>query len=203
MRWGETHCLTGQTTSRSGDSVTKIIGMTSGTFDNTLSAAAPDVGAGKGLTRRLSTGDPAPDFVLPDSTGLMVQLSELRGRNVIIYFYPAANTPGCTLQARDFRDVLSKLKHKDYVVLGISPDEPWQLAAFAAHEKLTFTLLADPGKKVLAEWGTYGLRKVYGRTLLSVIRSTFVVDVSGRISHAHFGVRPSGHVSRLLTELGI
>jgi peroxiredoxin Q/BCP len=156
-----------------------------------------------GPGRRLEPGDMAPDFALPDAAGKTVRLGDFRGKNVILYFYPAASTPGCTLQARDFRDCLNKLDRQDYAVLGVSPDESWQLAAFADHEGLTFPLLADPNKGVLTEWGTYGARKVYGRTLLSVIRSTFVVDPEGRIFQAHYNVRPRGHVARLLDELDI
>lgn len=164
---------------------------------------SPDVMGVMAPARRLTPGEPAPDFALPDSTNQIVRLSDLRGKNVILYFYPAASTPGCTLQARDFRDCLNKLTRVDYTVLGVSPDEPWQLAAFAEHEGLNFPLLADPTKSVLTEWGTYGARMVYGRTVLSVIRSTFVVDTEGMISKAHYNVRPRGHVARMLDELGI
>lgn len=150
---------------------------------------------------RLSPGDPAPDFTLPDSEGNAVSLSDFRGQSVVVYFYPAAGTPGCTKQACDFRDNLAQLNDAGYQVLGISPDKPEKLAKFTENEKLTFPLLADPDKTVLAEWGAFGEKKNYGRIVQGVIRSTFVVDPEGAIAVAQYNVRATGHVAKLLRDL--
>ncbi|CAM2913844.1 thioredoxin-dependent thiol peroxidase [Saccharomonospora xinjiangensis] len=150
---------------------------------------------------RLSPGDPAPDFSLPDSEGTIVSLSDFRGRSVVVYFYPAAGTPGCTKQACDFRDNLALLGDAGYQVLGISPDKPEKLASFVENEKLTFPLLADPGKTVLTEWGAFGEKKNYGRIVQGVIRSTFVVNPDGTIAKAMYNVRATGHVAKLLRDL--
>jgi peroxiredoxin Q/BCP len=152
---------------------------------------------------RLSEGDPAPDFQLPDSTGKPVSLADYRGRSVVVYFYPAASTPGCTTQACDFRDSLAELNDAGFDVLGISPDKPAKLAKFAANEKLTFPLLADESREVLTEWGAYGEKQSYGRTITGVIRSTFIVDPNGKIAKAMYNVRATGHVAKLRKELGV
>src|SRR5216117_3104794 len=125
--------------------------------------------------QKLSAGDAAPDFRLPDSTGKDVSLADFRGRHVVVYFYPAAGTPGCTKQACDFRDNLAELNDAGFTVLGISPDKPAKLAKFVAAEGLTFPLLSDESRAVLTEWGAYGEKQSYGRTITGVIRSTFVV----------------------------
>lgn len=153
--------------------------------------------------KRLSEGDPAPDFQLPDSTGKPVSLADYRGRSVVVYFYPAASTPGCTTQACDFRDSLAELNDAGFEVLGISPDKPPKLAKFAADEGLTFPLLSDANREVLAEWGAYGEKQSYGRTITGVIRSTFIVDADGKIAKALYNVRASGHVAKLRKELGM
>jgi peroxiredoxin Q/BCP len=153
--------------------------------------------------KRLSEGDPAPDFQLPDSTGKPVSLADYRGRSVVVYFYPAASTPGCTTQACDFRDSLAALNDAGFQVLGISPDKPAKLAKFAADEGLTFPLLSDESREVLAEWGAYGEKQSYGRTITGVIRSTFIVDGDGKIAKALYNVRASGHVAKLRKELDI
>lgn len=150
---------------------------------------------------RLAEGDPAPDFTLPDSEGNPVSLSDFRGQSVVVYFYPAAGTPGCTKQACDFRDNLAQLNDAGYQVLGISPDKPEKLAKFVENEKLTFPLLSDPDKKVLTEWGTFGEKKNYGRIVQGVIRSTFVVDPEGTIAVAQYNVRATGHVAKLMRDL--
>src|SRR4051795_13449199 len=124
---------------------------------------------------RLSPGDQAPDFTLSSDTGEQVTLSELRGRKVIVYFYPAAMTPGCTKQACDFTDSLDSLHAQGFEVLGISPDKPEKLAKFRKRDHLTITLLSDPQREVMDAWGTYGEKKMYGKTVQGVIRSTFVV----------------------------
>jgi peroxiredoxin Q/BCP len=155
------------------------------------------------MTERLSPGDDAPDFTLPDSEGKDVSLSDYRGKSVVVYFYPAASTPGCTKQACDFRDNLAALNDAGYQVLGISPDKQAKLAKFAENEKLTFPLLGDPEKTVLTEWGVFGEKKNYGKTYLGVIRSTFVVDPKGKIAHAWYNVRATGHVAKLIKDLDL
>ena len=152
---------------------------------------------------RLAPGDLAPDFTLPDANGREVTLSSLRGQRVIIYFYPAAMTPGCTKEACDFRDSWSELSDAGFTVLGISPDAPAKLARFAEKEGLTFPLLADPGRAVLAAYGAYGEKMLYGKKSVGVIRSTFVIGADGRIENAYYGVKATGHVARLRKELGV
>jgi peroxiredoxin Q/BCP len=159
----------------------------------------------RGMTeqKRLAAGDPAPDFTLSDDTGAQVSLSDFRGRSVVVYFYPAAGTPGCTKQACDFRDNLAELNGAGFDVLGISPDKPAKLAKFRASEGLTFPLLSDPDRTVLAQWGAYGEKLNYGRKIMGVIRSTFVVDPEGKIAQALYNVKATGHVARLLKELPV
>lgn len=154
-------------------------------------------------TTRLSPGDPAPDFTLPDADGNPVSLSSLRGQKVVVYFYPAAMTPGCTKQAVDFRDSLPDLERAGYAVLGVSPDTPEKLDKFRAAEDLAFPLLSDADKKVMTTWGAYGEKQLYGRTVVGVIRSTFVINEDGTIDRAEYGVRATGHVAKLRRELGI
>jgi peroxiredoxin Q/BCP len=150
---------------------------------------------------RLSTGDRAPDFTLPTDDGRAVSLSDSRGRKTIVYFYPAAMTPGCTTQACDFTDSLSSLQAAGYDVLGISPDPPDKLAKFRERDGLTITLLSDPGKSVIQAYGAYGEKKLYGKTVEGVIRSSFVVDEAGRIALAQYNVKATGHVARLRKQL--
>jgi peroxiredoxin Q/BCP len=151
---------------------------------------------------RLAPGDAAPDFTLPDADGRDVTLSSLRGQRVIIYFYPAAMTPGCTKQACDFRDSKRDLSDAGYAVLGISPDTPAKLAKFRDRDGLTFPLLSDPGLDVLKAYGAYGEKMLYGKKSVGVIRSTFVVDADGKIDRAYYAVKATGHVARLRTDLG-
>jgi peroxiredoxin Q/BCP len=155
------------------------------------------------VTDRLSPGDTAPDFTLSDDTGAEVRLSELRGSKVIVYFYPAAMTPGCTTQACDFTDNLASLKAAGYEVLGISKDKPEKLAKFRERDSLTITLLSDPDLSVLKAWGAYGLKKLYGKEVEGVIRSTFVVDEQGKIELAQYAVKATGHVAKLRRDLGL
>jgi thioredoxin-dependent peroxiredoxin len=150
---------------------------------------------------RLSTGDPAPDFTLASDDDSSVTLSDLRGRKVIVYFYPAAMTPGCTTQACDFTDSLSSLKGAGYEVLGISPDAPAKLAKFRARDALTITLLSDADREVMKEYGAFGEKKLYGKTVEGVLRSTFVVDEEGRIELAQYNVKATGHVAKLRRDL--
>jgi thioredoxin-dependent peroxiredoxin len=152
---------------------------------------------------RLEPGDAAPDFTLTTDTGETVTLSSLQGRKVILYAYPRAMTPGCTKQACDFRDSLASLQAAGYAVLGISPDEPEALAKFVERDGLTFPLLSDSDHLVLEEYGAFGEKKNYGRTVQGVIRSTFVIDEDGKIAHALYNVKATGHVARLKKELGL
>ena len=151
----------------------------------------------------LKVGDEAPDFTLPDADGKPVALSDYRGRSVVVYFYPAAGTPGCTKQACDFRDYLAELDTAGLAVLGISPDPPAKLAKFRDAEGLTFPLLSDQDRSVLRAYGAYGEKQMYGRTVTGVIRSTFVVDPQGRIDKALYNVRATGHVAKLRKDLGV
>ncbi|MDT4921867.1 MAG: thioredoxin-dependent peroxiredoxin [Pseudonocardiales bacterium] len=152
---------------------------------------------------RLSPGDPAPDFTLLDADGKDVSLSDFRGQKVVVYFYPAAMTPGCTTQACDFRDNLSSLKSAGYTVLGISPDQPEKLAKFRERDAVNFPLLSDPAKATLDAYGAYGEKTMYGKKVTGVLRSTFVVDEEGRIEKAQYNVKATGHVAKLRRDLGI
>jgi peroxiredoxin Q/BCP len=155
------------------------------------------------MPERLTPGDPAPAFTLPDADGKPVSLADHAGRKTIVYFYPAALTPGCTKQACDFTDNLDVLAAAGYDVLGVSPDKPEKLARFRDTESLRVTLLSDPDRSVLTAYGAYGEKQSYGRTITGVIRSTFVVDEQGRIEHAFYNVRATGHVAKLLRDLKV
>jgi peroxiredoxin Q/BCP len=155
------------------------------------------------VAERLTAGDTAPDFTLPDDQGGEVSLSGLRGRKVIVYFYPAAMTPGCTTQACDFSDNINTLHAEGYEVLGISPDKPEKLAKFRAEDGLTITLLSDADKSVMNAYGAFGEKKLYGKTVEGVIRSTVVVDEDGKVSNAWYNVKATGHVAKLRRDLGL
>jgi peroxiredoxin Q/BCP len=152
---------------------------------------------------RLSPGDPAPDFTLPTDDGSTVSLADLRGRKVIVYFYPAAMTPGCTKQACDFTDSFASLQSAGYDVLGISPDAPAKLGRFRARDSLTITLLSDADRSVMKAYAAFGEKKLYGKTVEGVIRSTFVVDEDGTIALAQYNVKATGHVAKLRRDLGL
>ena len=152
---------------------------------------------------RLEPGDAAPDFTLDDADGKHVSLHDYRGTNVVVYFYPAAMTPGCTKQACDFRDSLSSLKSAGYTVLGISPDKPEKLAKFRERDTVNFPLLSDPSRSTLEAYGAYGEKMMYGKKVTGVIRSTFVVDAEGKIAQAQYNVKATGHVAKLRRDLGI
>ncbi|MGH4006666.1 MAG: thioredoxin-dependent thiol peroxidase [Pseudonocardiaceae bacterium] len=152
---------------------------------------------------RLSPGDPAPDFTLPNADGKPVSLSDYRGRSVVVYFYPAAATPGCTKQACDFRDNLAELDTAGFAVLGVSPDPPAKLARFRDAQGLHFPLLSDVDRSALSAYGAYGEKQMYGKTVTGVIRSTFVIDAQGRIDKALYNVRATGHVAKLRKDLGV
>ena len=156
---------------------------------------------GEMTSPRLQVGDQAPSFTLPDAHGRPVSLSQYAGRRVVVYFYPAAATPGCTTQACDFRDNLAELDSRDFAVLGISPDKPAKLATFRDAQGLTFPLLSDPETTVLESYGAYGEKKLYGRTTVGVIRSTVVVDPAGNVQTALYNVKATGHVAKLMRDL--
>lgn len=155
------------------------------------------------MTDRLAPGDPAPDFTLTDADGKPVSLADYRGRRVVVYFYPAASTPGCTKEACDFRDNLAVLNGAGIDVLGVSPDQPAKLATFRDAEQLTFPLLSDPDLSVLTAWGAYGEKTMYGKKVTGVIRSTFVVDPDGRVDQALYNVKATGHVAALRKKLAV
>jgi thioredoxin-dependent peroxiredoxin len=153
---------------------------------------------------RLAAGDKAPPFSLPDADGNTVSLSDFVGRKVIVYFYPAASTPGCTKEACDFRDSLVELQSAGVDVLGVSPDKQEKLAGFREAESLNFALLSDPEKRVLAAWGAYGDKTLYGKTVKGVIRSTFLVDETGRIALARYNVKAAHtttQIQRILDQV--
>ena len=159
------------------------------------------------MSTRLEPGNAAPDFTLPAADGNQITLSDFAGKQVIVYFYPAAMTPGCTTQAVDFTTHLDDFEGAGYEILGISPDPVAQLQKFVAKESLTLTLLSDEDKDVMTAYGAYGPKNVYGKEIVGVIRSTFVVDVgadgSCRIVEAQYNVRAKGHVDKLCRELKI
>ena len=153
--------------------------------------------------KRLEPGEQAPAFTLPDDTGKEVSLADFQGRRVIVYFYPAAMTPGCTKQACDFTSSFAELRGAGYDVIGISPDKPEKLAKFREKEGLSITLLSDADKSVMAAYGAFGEKKNYGKTVMGVIRSTFVIDGDRKIEQAQYNVKATGHVERLLKHLEI
>ncbi|MQS12406.1 thioredoxin-dependent thiol peroxidase [Streptomyces kaniharaensis] len=155
------------------------------------------------MSERLQPGDTAPAFTLPDADGNQVSLADHRGRKVIVYFYPAALTPGCTKQACDFTDNLQAFAGAGYDVIGISPDKPEKLGKFREAEDLKVTLLSDPDKEVLAAYGAFGEKKLYGKTVTGVIRSTVIVDEQGKVEHALYNVKATGHVAKLLRDLKV
>lgn len=152
---------------------------------------------------RLVPGDRAPDFTLPDTEGRPVSLADFRGRDTIVYFYPEALTPACTEQACDFRDSLGELAAAGYQVVGISRDSPAKLAEFARLQHLDFPLLSDPDLVVHQKYRVWGEKNSYGRLITGVIRSTFVVDATGRIAHTFYNTKAKGHVAMLKKRLGL
>lgn len=155
------------------------------------------------MTQRLETGNAAPDFTLLDQDGSRVGLADLRGQKVVLYFYPAAMTPGCTTQACDFRDNISSLQGAGFRVVGISRDEPSKLVEFRERDELTFTLLSDPDHAIHSAYGAWGEKMNYGKVVEGVIRSTFVIDEDGTVSVVQYNVKATGHVARLRKLLGI
>ncbi|MFG2993178.1 thioredoxin-dependent thiol peroxidase [Streptomyces sp. NPDC048257] len=155
------------------------------------------------MSERLQPGDTAPAFTLPDADGNEVSLAEHKGRKVIVYFYPSALTPGCTKQACDFTDNLSFLTGHGYDVIGVSPDKPEKLAKFREQEHLKVTLVSDPEKETLTAYGAFGEKKLYGKTVTGVIRSTVIVDEQGKVEHAFYNVKATGHVAKIIKDLGL
>jgi len=155
------------------------------------------------MSTKLATGDSAPAFSMPDKDGNTVNLADFAGKKVILYFYPAASTPGCTTQACDFRDNMASLQAEGYHVLGVSKDDLPKLQKFADEEHLGFPLLSDPDLEVHNAYGAYGEKSMYGKTVTGVIRSTFVIDEQGTLEHALYNVKATGHVSSLRKKLGI
>ena len=153
--------------------------------------------------QRLSVGDKAPAFSLSDDSGNTVSLSDYAGQRVVVYFYPRANTPGCTKEACDFRDSLEQLNGMNIAVVGISPDKPEALAKFREDHELNFPLLSDPDKEVMTAYGAFGEKKNYGKIVQGVIRSTFLVGADGTIESAQYNVKATGHVGRLLRDLDL
>ena len=152
---------------------------------------------------RLSPGDTAPDFTLPTDSGDEVSLAGLRGRKVIVYFYPAAMTAGCTKQACDFAESLESLQGAGYEVVGISPDKPAKLAKFRERDALSITLGSDEDRSVMTSYGAFGEKKLYGKVVQGVIRSTIVVDEDGKVALAQYNVKATGHVAKLRRDLGL
>lgn len=152
---------------------------------------------------RLSPGDKAPEFTLTDDTGASVSLQDFAGERVVLFFYPRANTPGCTKEACDFRDSLAPLNEVGIKVVGISPDKPEALAKFRTDHDLNFPLLSDPSREVLKAYGAFGEKKNYGKIVEGVIRSTFLIEADGTIGLALYNVRATGHVARVLRDLGV
>ena len=150
---------------------------------------------------RLSAGTPAPEFTLLDQDGVEVSLSDFRGQKTIVYFYPEADTPGCTTQACDFRDNLNSLKSAGYTVLAISKDSEESLKKFETEQGLNFPLLSDPSLTAHKKYGTWGEKQNYGKTYLGTLRSTFVIDENGRIEHALYNVKAKGHLAMLSKKL--
>ncbi len=155
------------------------------------------------MTTRLEAGTKAPAFTALDQNGNSVSLADFAGKKVILYFYPAAMTPGCTTQACDFRDSLASLTASGYVVLGVSKDTVAKLKKFEEHDGLTFPLLSDPELTVHNAYAVYGEKSMYGKTVMGVIRSTFVIDEQGVITHALYNVKATGHVASLRGKLGL
>ncbi len=154
-------------------------------------------------TERLEEGSKAPTFTLPNQDGDKVKLTDFKGQKVIVYFFPAASTPGCTKEACDFNDNLNPLKKAGYAVIGISKDPIKKLKKFHTDQKLNFVLLSDESLEVHNLFGSYGAKVLYGRQYEGVLRSTFVIDEKGKITLPLYNVKATGHVAMLRKQLGI
>jgi peroxiredoxin Q/BCP len=155
------------------------------------------------LTHKLQPGTQAPDFELSDAKGKKTSLADYRGKNVIVYFYPEAATPGCTTEACDFRDNLASFQGSGYEVLGVSPDAPEKLAGFTGDFGLTFPLLADEDHAVALAYGAWGEKLIDGEVQEGIVRSTVVLDPDGKVKLAQYQVKAQGHVEKLKAELGL
>ncbi len=149
----------------------------------------------------MDINDKAPDFTLPDQDGNKVSLKEFRGKTVVLYFYPRADTPGCTIEACEFRDEYSKFKKQGYVLLGVSPDTPQAEKKFAEKFSLPFPLLGDADKKVAIAYGVLKEKNMYGKKVMGVVRSTFIIGPDGKIQHIYEKVKPEGHAQEVLARL--
>jgi thioredoxin-dependent peroxiredoxin len=149
----------------------------------------------------IEEGTPAPDFELGADDGGRVRLSELRGRPVVLYFYPKDDTPGCTAQACEIRDEYAEFRERGAVVLGVSPDDEASHARFKSKHGLPFALLADPDHKVAEQYGVWGEREYRGKKYMGINRSTFVIDPGGQVAKALYGVKPQGHAEKVLAAL--
>lgn len=152
---------------------------------------------------QLQPGDPAPTFSLEDGDGKIWDLTDLKGQKVVLYFYPADDTPGCTAQACDFRDTSSVWREAGYTVLGVSPQGAESHRNFTSKHGLNFPLLIDEDHKVAESYGAWGEKKNYGKTYEGIVRSTFVIDENGKIAEAQYNVKATGHVARLQEALGL
>ena len=148
--------------------------------------------------KALKVGDKAPDFTLLDATGKEVSLKDFKGRTVLIYFYPKANTPSCTVEACDFRDLRPKFVKKDLTILGVSADAPKMLAGFIARQKLNFTLLSDPDHKMIEAYGAWRMKKFMGREFMGIVRSSYLIGPDGKIAQVWDNVRVKGHAEAVL-----
>jgi peroxiredoxin Q/BCP len=150
---------------------------------------------------KLTEGDVAPAFGLPDPNDKVVALSDYLGRRVVVYFYPADDTPGCTKEACQFSDLLDDYTALGVEVIGISPDAGDKHKKFKAKYGLRVSLLSDPTHEVMTLYGAFGLKTLYGRTTEGVIRSTFLVGADGRVENAWYNVRADGHAAKVLQAL--
>jgi peroxiredoxin Q/BCP len=148
--------------------------------------------------KALKVGDKAPDFTLLDATGKEVSLTDFKGRSVLIYFYPKANTPGCTVEACDFRDLRPKFVKMDVTILGVSADAPKMLAGFIAKQKLNFTLLSDTDHKMIESYGAWRMKKFMGREFMGIVRSSYLIGPDGKIAQVWDNVRVKGHAAAVL-----
>ena len=147
-------------------------------------------------------GAPAPDFELTSDEGETVTLSALRGKPVVLYFYPKDDTPGCTTEACEFRDAYDRFREQGVEILGVSPDTEASHQKFKSKYELPFTLLADPGHRTAEAYGVWKEKRNYGKTYMGVERSTFVIDADGKVAKAMRGIRPAGHAAKVLETLG-
>ncbi|MEO1927544.1 MAG: thioredoxin-dependent thiol peroxidase [Nautiliaceae bacterium] len=143
----------------------------------------------------------APEFCLPNQDNVEICLRDLRGKWIVLYFYPKDNTPGCTTEAKEFSELLDEFENLDAIVIGISPDSPKKHCNFIEKHDLTVTLLSDENKEVLKAYGAWGKKKMYGKEYEGVIRSTSIIDPDGNIVKEYKNVRAKGHAKKVLEDL--